>query len=106
MFLKLPNFHTYENGNNYNGSYNGMRFAIVINKNEDTKEFLADVWPEPWCREKTLLEFHKSKRFEFSKEGLTALYTWLENQYNKDVDGWQKAAKEPYMDALKRKAED
>ena len=54
MFLKLPNFHTYENGNNYNGSYNGMRFAIVINKNEDTKEFLADVWPEPWCREKTL----------------------------------------------------
>ena len=38
MFLKLPNFHTYENGNNYNGSYNGMRFAIVINKNEDTKD--------------------------------------------------------------------
>ena len=47
MFLKLPNFHTYENGNNYNGSYNGMRFAIVINKNEDTKELTHSIHNYP-----------------------------------------------------------
>ena len=51
-------------------SFKGMRYQVQgVSKEDDEKVLQADVWPEPFCYEKTPLDFHTVKEFEYSEDG-------------------------------------
>ena len=60
MINDVKNFHHYRNGNTFFGQHGGMRFVIEVVKNEnDEKQLQADIWPDPFARDKTPREQHK-----------------------------------------------
>jgi acetyltransferase, GNAT family len=77
-------------------SFKGMRYQVEgISKDDDVKVLQADVWPEPFCYEKTPLEFHTTKEFEYSENGLDEVYEWICSQYESRKEEWDFALKNP-----------
>ena len=77
-------------------SFKGMRYQVEgISKDDDVKVLQADVWPEPFCYEKTPLEFHTTKEFEYSENGLDVVYEWICSQYESRKEEWDFALKNP-----------
>ena len=68
-------------------SFKGMRYQVQgVSKEDDEKVLQADVWPEPFCYEKTPLDFHTVKEFEYSEDGLDKVYGWKSTRQSK-TDG-------------------
>ena len=83
-------------------SFKGMRYQVEgISKGEDEKVLLADVWPEPFCYEKTPEKFHTIKEFEYSEKGLDEVYDWICSQYDSRKEEWDYAHKNPLDNARK-----
>ena len=77
-------------------SFKGMRYQVEgISKDDDVKVLQADVWQEPFCYEKTPLEFHMTKEFEYSENGLDEVYEWICSQYESRKEEWDFALKNP-----------
>ena len=69
------NFYNY--GNPFTGSYQGMRYRIIKQKEAKDEEgnilkeegLLAVIWPEPFAYEKTADDLKTTQLFPFSEEG-------------------------------------
>lgn len=81
------NYYTY--GQAFTGSEKGMRYRVVIQKEEKDEEgnvtkekgLVASVWPEPFSYDQTPGEQIETKIFEFSEEGRENLVNWLNERY-------------------------
>ncbi len=77
------NFYNY--GNPFTGSYQGMRYRIIKQKEAKDEEgqilkeegLLASIWPEPFSYEKTADELKTMKLFPFSEDGKAQMLEWL-----------------------------
>lgn len=81
------NFYNY--GNPFTGSYQGMRYRIVKQKETKDEEgrtikeegLLVAIWPEPFAYEKTADELKITKLFPFSEEGKAQVLEWLNSSW-------------------------
>ncbi len=62
-------------------SFQGMRYQIEQAESDSGPVLRATIWPEPFCFEKTPEEKKVSKEFNYSEEGLDAVYGWLCQSY-------------------------
>lgn len=69
------------------GSYNGMRY--IMQHKKDT--FVATIWPEPLCFEKTPDEEKTSKEFPLTEEGRNEAIAWLNQCYEAEKSRWDRA---------------
>lgn len=69
------------------GSYKGMRY--IMHRVEE--KFIATIWPEPFCFEKTPEEQKESKEFDLTVEGRDEAIDWLNERYVARKDEWDKA---------------
>lgn len=77
------NFYNY--GNPFTGSYQGMRYRIIKQKEAKDEEgnilkeegLLAAIWPEPFAYEKTADALKTTQLFPFSEEGKKQVIEWL-----------------------------
>lgn len=97
MIDNIRNFHFYHNGNDFFGSYEGMRFAIEVKKEEEVQYLSACVWPAPFTRDKTSEDKIKYERFDMSPEGLENAKKWLNRQYDEDREKWLLAQNAPLI---------
>ena len=87
------NYYTY--GQAFTGSEKGMRYRVVIQKEEKDEEgnvtkekgLVAAVWPEPFSYDQTPESQIETKVFAFTEEGREALVNWLNEKY--DEGQWQ-----------------
>ena len=87
------NFYNY--GNPFTGSYQGMRYRIIKQKeNKDEKGdilkkegLLTSIWPEPFAYEKTEDALKIKKLFPFSEEGKSQVVEWLNASWKNG--GWK-----------------
>ena len=82
--LYIPTLHTFENGNIFTGSYNGLRFIItpnidqpkgakeIVRENSDMK---AECWHGLLCYEKS--EMEDEKVFALTEEAREEMRQWL-----------------------------
>ena len=80
-------FEHYEYGEPYLGSCKGVRFRLAMEplKNvkfvppdkRDPAVFLATVWPEPYCWDKTDDSLKESREFPFTPDGLDDAVAWI-----------------------------
>lgn len=73
----------------YTGSRHGMRYRVK--KEED--QFLAWVYPEPYCFEATPEDNKTKKEFPFTEEGRGEVVAWLNEQYDTRKSEWDAAAR-------------
>ncbi len=81
----------YSYGQAFTGSEQGMRYRVVIQKEEKDeagnvvreKGLLASVWPEPFSYDQTPQAQIETKLFPFSESGREALVSWLNEMYEK-----------------------
>lgn len=81
------NFYNY--GNPFTGSYQGMRYRIIKQKESKDEEgqiqkeegLLTTIWPEPYAYEKTADELKTTKLFPFSEEGKEQVLEWLNTSW-------------------------
>ena len=81
------NFYNY--GNSFTGSYQGMRYRILKQKESKDEEgriqneegLLTTIWPEPYAYEKTSDELKTTKLFPFSEEGKEQVLEWLNTSW-------------------------
>ncbi|MCI8563761.1 MAG: hypothetical protein HFH69_09605 [Lachnospiraceae bacterium] len=72
-------------------SYGGMRYQVEQCMEGEEKVLKATVWPEPFCFEKTPEEKKESKQFDYSEEGLDAVYEWLCQKYKEEQQRFEHA---------------
>ncbi len=83
------NFYNY--GNPFTGSYQGMRYRIIKQKEAKDEEgnilkeegLLAVIWPEPFAYEKTADDLKTTQLFPFSEEGRIQVVGWLNTSWEK-----------------------
>ena len=83
------NFYNY--GNPFTGSYQGMRYRIIKQKEKKDEEgtilkeegLLATIWPEPFAYEKTADDLKTTQLFPFSEEGRIQVVGWLNTSWEK-----------------------
>lgn len=81
------NFYNY--GNPFTGSYRGMRYRIIKQKESKNDEgevlkplgLLVVLWPEPFSFEKTDDDLKQSRLFPFSQEGKEQAVDWMNEMY-------------------------
>lgn len=82
-YFYLPNLYTFQNGNAFIGSFQGLRFQIKPGKTgEDDKAqplLSALVWYGEYCLE--LSEVQAEAAFPLTEEGREALLDWLEGEF-------------------------
>lgn len=75
------------------GSFQGMRYYITKAKeseSDDAADILrAIVYPEPYNFENTPDKDKTHSDFPFTEEGLDAVCSWLNKQYEDHRDRWQ-----------------
>lgn len=89
----------YEHAQPYFGSHRGMRFRIARDPMDDVAlapvdkkgdaDFVAIIWPEPYCFEATPEEKKTTNRFPFTMEGKEQMVAWLNEQYQTRFDEWE-----------------
>ena len=85
------NFYNY--GNPFTGSYQGMRYRIIKQKEAKDEEgqilkeegLLVTIWPEPFAYEKTEETLKISQLFPFSEEGKVQVIEWLNTSWKLGV---------------------
>ena len=82
-------------------SFKGMRYQVAgISKDDDVKVLQADVWPEPFCYEKTPLEFHTYHYEELNEIAVTIKQMQDEiNHYIKKLKSEKKIRQEFFDNA-------
>lgn len=65
----------------YTGSYKGMRYRIQKEEQENNSILKVFAWKGMFCFDKTSPEDMTQEIFSFSKEGLTEIRNWLNQQY-------------------------
>lgn len=81
------NFYNY--GNPFTGSYQGMRYRIIKQKEvkNDEGEVIQPtglqvyIWPEPFSFEKTDEALKQSRLFPFSEEGKVQAVEWMNDMH-------------------------
>lgn len=71
---------------NYSGSYQGMRFRIEKQKQEEQVSLLVTYWPGPYCFTATDRALMNSRTFSYSPEGLDEACQWLNEIYRQQED--------------------
>ncbi len=74
----------------FTGSYEGMRYLIRSEKENEDTFFMAYVYPGPYNFEHVAEEELIQERFPFSEEGLDQICDWLNQQYEKKPEEWKK----------------
>ena len=101
------NFYKY--GNPFTGSYQGMRYRIILQKATKDEEgnmikeegLLATIWPEPFAYEKTADELKKTQLFSFSEEGKAQVLDWLNTSWENGV--WKPGFTASELEELEQK---
>lgn len=72
------------------GSYQGMRYKIVHKKPAEGEEniFNIDIWPEPFCYEKTDESKIIKTTFPYSEESYNQIVPYLNKVYEENQDLW------------------
>ncbi len=82
-YFYLPNLYTFQNGNTFIGSFQGLRFQIKPGKTGEGEEerpiLSALVWYGEYCLE--LSEVQAEAAFPLTEEGREALLDWLEAEF-------------------------
>lgn len=73
------NYYTY--GETYFGSYVGMRYAIVMVKEDENQILRFTSWPEPFSYDKTSDDQKTIQDFPFTEEGYDTGVAWLNLEY-------------------------
>ena len=77
---QILSFNHYKKGKAYTGSHTGMRYRIVKEPaatEDDNDKFLVEIWPEPFCYEKTDKEKIVVQRFPFTEDGYQEILKYL-----------------------------
>ncbi len=86
----------YEKGT-YTGSHKGMRYRIrseIKTEGEEEQRFLClDIWPEPFCFQKTPEEEKEYFLFPFTEEGLEELEEKVNRIYTERKEFWEEKTK-------------
>ena len=85
------NFYNY--GNPFTGSYQGMRYRIIKQKEAKDEEgnilkeegLLAVIWPEPFAYAKTQDALKTTQLFPFSEEGKAQVIEWLNASWEEGI---------------------
>lgn len=72
----------------YTGSFQGMRYRLSKETQDDITMLKATIWPEPYCFEVTADEKKQSMTFGFSEEGKAEAVDWLNKQYGEQRQLW------------------
>lgn len=89
QFAKLPGLVFVKANKSYTGSHGGMWYRLAVEEDQ----FLATVWPLPWCFEKTDDAEKNSAAFPLTEAGMHEAEAWFDQQYDQDKKRWD-AAKE------------
>lgn len=85
----------YINRGVYTGSYQGMRYRLRKKEGEEgVKSIEAVIYPEPFCFEATPEEQKEAREFPFTDEGFAETIAWLNQEYERQRERWDKAKKE------------
>lgn len=98
------NFYNY--GNPFTGSYKGMRYRIIKQKEAKNDEgevmqplgLLVVLWPEPFSFEKTEDALKQSRLFPFSEEGKEQAVAWMNEVY--EAGDWKPGFTQSGLKAL------
>lgn len=102
------NFYNY--GNPFTGSYQGMRYRIIKQKEKKDEEgtilkeegLLATIWPEPFAYEKTADDLKTTQLFPFIEEGRIQVVGWLNTSWEKGE--WRPGFTASELEMLAQKA--
>ncbi len=75
----------------YSGCHNGMRYFLEAD--DEKKNFIVTVYPEPWSIEKTAPDHKTSCTFPISEDGMDAAIEWLFKMYEENKEFWTEALK-------------
>ena len=79
----LPNLYTFQNGNTFIGSFQGLRFRVKPGKEGEGEAerpvLSALVWYGEYCLERS--EVQAEAGFPLTEEGRDALLDWLEAEF-------------------------
>lgn len=82
-YFYLPNLYTFQNGNTFIGSFQGLRFRVKPGKagegDEERPILSALVWYGAYCLEQS--EVQAEADFTLTEEGRDALLDWLEAEF-------------------------
>lgn len=89
----LPNLYTFQNGNTFLGSFQGLRFRVKPETQGEGDEAVpiltALVWYGEYCLERS--EIQAQAVFPQTAEGREALLDWLDGEYTRfQVENGQK----------------
>lgn len=83
-FVHVPGMTYIIANKSYSGSHEGMRYHVRV----EDGQFVACVWPDPWCFEKTDDALKVTALFPQDEDGLAAAQRWIEEQYKKEPSRW------------------
>ena len=92
-FTDIASFDRYKHSSPFTGSYKGMRFRIVHPKPVEGEEdlFIVDVYPGPYCYEKTPEDQKERTTYPYSIEGYEQIVPYLNKYYNEHPDKWMQS---------------
>lgn len=74
----------------YTGSMEGMRFYIEKASIDEKDIFKVWIYPGPLCFAKTNDNLKESKTFAFSEDSIPEIADWLNEQYAKRPEYWNR----------------
>lgn len=87
--LSADKLKHYQKGT-YSGSHCGMRYLVKSGQGEDEeRQLVLCVWPEPYCFDKTPEEKKEYFRFPFSEDGLKQAEDTLNRIYSEKDTLWE-----------------
>lgn len=98
----------YKYGNPFTGSFQGMRYRLVRQKEQKNEEggvvlpegLFVSVWPEPFSYENTDDTLKTNRLFSFDEEGKTQALEWLNVMYTSGT--WKSGFTFSGLQALRR----
>ena len=86
----ISSFERYRYNSPFTGSYKGMRFRIVHPKKGEDEEdmIIVDVYPGPYCFEKTADELKERTTYPYSVDGYEQIVPYLNKYYEEHMDMW------------------
>ena len=87
----IASFERFKYDSPFTGSYKGMRFRIVHPKKVEGQEDVihVDVYPGPYCFEKTPDELKVHTTYPFSVDGYEEIVSYLNRYYEENMDKWE-----------------
>ncbi len=92
----IASLDRYKHNSPFTGSYKGMRFRIIHPKKTDDEEYviIVDVYPGPYCFEKTVDDLKVRTTYPYSMEGYEQIVPYLNNYYEEHKDMWAESLSE------------